>query len=205
MAEIKIEKKPPVWPWIIAALVIIGIILYFVLRDDNGETDTQDRGTTQQTDTVKRTNDRSMQTTPARADGDAVTSYVQYVGDDRGMGLDHAYTSGAFTRLEAAVRAKAMQLDYDVQVDLQQIDDHTSHITDDPYETTHANHIRSAADALSSAMRNMQREHFPNLDQQAQRVETAASSIDQNTLTLDQRDAVKGFFDESANLLRSMQ
>lgn len=33
MAEIKIEKKKPVWPWIIAVLVIAAIIYYVFCVD----------------------------------------------------------------------------------------------------------------------------------------------------------------------------
>ena len=33
MAEIKIEKKKPVWPWIVVAL-IIAALLYFLLLSD---------------------------------------------------------------------------------------------------------------------------------------------------------------------------
>ena len=33
MAEIKIEKKKPVWPWIIVALIVLGAIAYFVFYD----------------------------------------------------------------------------------------------------------------------------------------------------------------------------
>jgi hypothetical protein len=34
MAEIKIEKKKPIWPWIIALLLIGAIVYYVFLRDD---------------------------------------------------------------------------------------------------------------------------------------------------------------------------
>lgn len=34
MAEIKIEKKKPVWPWI-AALLIIAAVVYFIFFTDN--------------------------------------------------------------------------------------------------------------------------------------------------------------------------
>jgi hypothetical protein len=34
MAEIKIEKKKPIWPWIVAVL-IIAALLYFVFLKDN--------------------------------------------------------------------------------------------------------------------------------------------------------------------------
>jgi hypothetical protein len=206
MAEIKIEKKP-VWPWVLVALLVIGVIIFFLVRDDgagNGmATPPPER------DRMERANDRpERQETPERRDRaqvNEVQDYVTFVADDeRSMGLDHEYTSGAMERLREAVKAKADQLDHDIQADLGRIDDDVDHITDDPYETTHANHIRSAADALSTAMRNMQQEHYPNLDQQARQVEQAASDIDPNTLTLEQRDAVKGFFDRSAELLRNM-
>lgn len=39
MAEIKIEKKKPVWPWI-AAVLIIGALIYYIFAKDQ-ETDTE--------------------------------------------------------------------------------------------------------------------------------------------------------------------
>ncbi|KQB42582.1 hypothetical protein [Flavobacterium aquidurense] len=38
MAEIKIEKKKPVWPWIVAVLLISAIIYYIFLRDNETQT-----------------------------------------------------------------------------------------------------------------------------------------------------------------------
>ena len=35
MAEIKIEKKKPIWPWFIAILVV-GALIYFIFIKDNG-------------------------------------------------------------------------------------------------------------------------------------------------------------------------
>ena len=34
MAEIKIEKKKPIWPWIVAVL-IIGALIYYIFVQDN--------------------------------------------------------------------------------------------------------------------------------------------------------------------------
>lgn len=33
MAEIKIEKKKPIWPWIVALLIIGGLIYYIFVTD----------------------------------------------------------------------------------------------------------------------------------------------------------------------------
>lgn len=39
MAEIKIEKKKPIWPWIVA-LLIIGALVYYIFVKDH-ETDSE--------------------------------------------------------------------------------------------------------------------------------------------------------------------
>ncbi len=42
MAEIKIEKKRPVWPWILLILGIAALIYFLVFRDEDGELIEQD-------------------------------------------------------------------------------------------------------------------------------------------------------------------
>lgn len=40
MAEIKVEKKKPVWPWILLIIIILGIVVYLFVYDDyNDEVD----------------------------------------------------------------------------------------------------------------------------------------------------------------------
>ena len=197
MAEIKIEKKAPVWPWILAIIIIAALLLYFlVFNDDKGETVVvgTERDTTEQVteDDQNITNDG------------AVAEYVQLITSDRAMGLDHEYTNEAFESLRNAIEARAEQVGYDISADMEQIKDHRDHITNDPYETTHANHIRGAAMVLTNAMQNLQRAHFPNVTDKMEEVRKAADSIDANTLTLEQKSAVKSFFDKSAELLQNM-
>lgn len=43
MAEIKIEKKKPVWPWILVGLIILVVIFFLVFaNEDDNEIDTDD-------------------------------------------------------------------------------------------------------------------------------------------------------------------
>lgn len=37
MAEIKIEKKKPVWPWIVAILLIGAVVYYIYFREDESQ------------------------------------------------------------------------------------------------------------------------------------------------------------------------
>ena len=48
MAEIKIEKRKPIWPWIVVVL-IIAALLYFVFLKDN---DIQNEGNVEIQDTT---------------------------------------------------------------------------------------------------------------------------------------------------------
>lgn len=53
MAEIKIEKKRPVWPWIVAALLIAGLVYFFVVREEQVQyEETTEVETTTVTDTI---------------------------------------------------------------------------------------------------------------------------------------------------------
>lgn len=38
MAEIKIEKRKPIWPWIIAIVLIVAVIYFVYMRDNQTQT-----------------------------------------------------------------------------------------------------------------------------------------------------------------------
>lgn len=39
MTEIKIEKKRPVWPWIVALLLIAGLVYFVFLKNNQAQND----------------------------------------------------------------------------------------------------------------------------------------------------------------------
>ncbi len=61
MAEIKIEKKKPIWPWIVALVLVLGLV-YFIFLKDN---DMQVQNTTEieNTTSVDTMNTTSIDTT----------------------------------------------------------------------------------------------------------------------------------------------
>ena len=88
MAEIKIEKKPPIWPWILLGLLVLGFLVYwFALRDH----DTDDRMGMEEVENTEMvtTNETGNETGPVGS--------VAFVNNDPdAMGLDHEYTNEAF-------------------------------------------------------------------------------------------------------------
>jgi uncharacterized membrane-anchored protein YhcB (DUF1043 family) len=195
MAEIKIEKKKPIWPWVLLGLLVLGLIIYFlVFYDSNGEDREQITDTTVTTDQ-----------TQDPINNNTVSEYVTFVqADTSSMGLDHEYTNEALLKLTNATEAMADEVGYDVERDIQNVRDYAQKITQDPFETTHANNIRDAANILANVLQNIQQAEFPNLANQASEVKNAAEAITPEELTLDQKQDVKSFFNSAASLLEEM-
>lgn len=215
MAEIKIEKKKPVWPWILLGLIILGVILYFLLADNNRDDmddmddDIERVDTTYQT---TQTGDRGAATWPdeanrtpsATANNQSVDTYLSHVGNTSRMGVEHEYTNNALLHLINAVDYKAQEQNVNIQTDLTEIRNDARAITQNPQATNHANNIRNAATKLTNAMEKIQKEKFPNLSQDITDVRNAAQDIDTSVPTLEQRDKINSFFNEAADVLRKM-
>lgn len=209
MAEIKIEKKKPIWPWIILALVILALLYFFVFADDNDDNlnETNTEQVEEETVWADDTDTTSWETTGNTGDtltGQGVEGYLSYISDDNRMGIDHEYTNNAIIQLMNAVQAKANEMNYDISADMQSIRQDAQEIQQDPTATTHANKIKDAGTKLANVIERMQQEEYPNLSNDAQEVKTAAQNIDTSTQTLQQRDQIKKFFDEAGDVLRKM-
>lgn len=191
MAEIKIEKKKSIWPWILLGLVILAVVLYFLFFKNKTE-----NATTSVSDT----------TAVAIHNGnDTVTDYINFVnGDTSKMALDHSYSSQALIKLVQATQAMANNKGYDVKADLDQARDYANQITKNPLETNHADKIKKAAQIISTSLQNIQMAKYPALNMEAEGVKSAASNINPDVLTLDQKQAVQLFFDKAAMLLQKM-
>jgi hypothetical protein len=197
MAEIKIEKKKPVWPWILLAVVVVGIIIWWAAADDDN-----DRAMTDDTTQMQEADRNDTY----RPDAGAVNTYVMMF-DERNTGemsLDHDFTNKALANLIEAVRAQAKEDGYDVKADLDQARQYADVVTQDPYETSHADNIRKAAETIARALHNMQQANYPHLNNEAQEVQDAARNIKPGELTLEQKSEVKTFFRKSADLLDKM-
>ncbi|MCM4160628.1 hypothetical protein FHG64_18495 [Antarcticibacterium flavum] len=214
MAEIKIEKKKPIWPWILVGLIILGIILYFLFAGNDDDMDDMDDNRTEQvsdttyTDAQRRDNDNSTmgwdETSRDTLNDDSVSNYLSHVGDRERMGVDHEYTNNALIHLIDAVEAKAAEVNMDIDKDLEEMRDEAEAITQNPQATNHADKIKETGNKIVDVLERMQEENFPNLSGDVEDVRTALQDIDSSTLTLEQKEEINSFFREAADVLRSM-
>ncbi|MDT0651592.1 hypothetical protein [Autumnicola edwardsiae] len=206
MAEIKVEKKKPIWPWIIAGLIVLAILyfLFFANGDDNEITDEDNQE--QVVDTTYQENNSTARYEDNRSDTltGGISGFLSYVGDKSKMGIDHEYTNNALIYLMNAVQVKANDLNVNIDTDMQQIRQQAEAITNDPMATNHADKIKNAGSDLADVIEKLQQENFPDLSQDVQEVKTAVEDIDPSVLTLEQKDKVNKFFDEAGDVLEKM-
>ena len=198
MAEIKIEKKKTIWPWIILGILLLLAVFYFTSK----ETAVLDENEPVEEVYEEPIDDMESEEN-VTAFATALTSYSNYI-DNAEMGIDHEYSNGALLYLINAVEAKADQLNVDINADLEEARKNAAIITEDPEALNHANLIRDAGMIISRALTTIQKSEYPNLTTEASDVEMAVSKIKKDEQTLNQKDDVNGFFKSAESLLEKM-
>lgn len=232
MTEIKIEKRKPIWPWVLTGLVIVAVVGYFMFTgDDNTRYDRQESayGVESDNDNKSQTqygddkDNGGMAITDGNEDGadinsrnrtgnertgqqnPAIASYIEFVNNRvENRDLDHQTVSQAFKQLTDATNAKASEVGYQTTRDLQNAKQNIDQITNEPFETTHADKIRKTADILSNELMKIQEAKYPDLKNEASDLRDASNSIEPEEMAFDQSDAIKNFLTESADLLEEM-
>ncbi|MFT5252824.1 MAG: hypothetical protein ACI87N_001846 [Flavobacteriales bacterium] len=199
MAEIKIEQKKPIWPWLLVGIVIVAFLLYFlVFRDSSENTETV-------TEVESITNTDESDLLEVKENNGTVVAYVKFVeNSEENMSLNHEYTNEALVKLIEATNAIANEVDYDAQADMEEVREYAKMIEQDSFETTHANNIRKADDILTNILQNIQKAKYPGLGVEVTALKSASEAIKPGILTLEQKDEVKTFFIKAADLLQKM-
>lgn len=201
MAEIKIEQRKQIWPWLLLGLAIIALLIYFLGFRNNGKT--TDTEAEDDTDYITATDPIDL--VDIKENNSTVVAYVDFVENSKvKMDLDHAYTNEALLKLIDATNAIAEEVDYEVKADLGKAKDYANMITKDPFDTTHADNIRKADDIIVNVLQNIQKAKYPSLANEVNELKNAATSIKPEVLTLDQKEAVKNFFAKASDLLQKM-
>lgn len=199
MTEIKIEQKKMIWPWLLLGLIIVALLGYYFLYRDN----CKNTAVVAEKEYITNTNESDL--IALNENNSTVNSYVAFVESNKDeMSLDHDFSNEALLKLIEATEAMGDEVGYEVRVDLEQLREYANAITKDPFETTHADNIRKAADMLTNVLHNIQVAKFPSLTNEVAELKNASESIKPNVLTLNQKVEVRTFFAKAANLLQKM-
>lgn len=221
MAEIKIEKKKPAWPWVLVALIVIGVVGYFIFANNDGRQNNDsayDRGSDinkpanvgtdnarAERDNTRVLNQQNGQT--ATGNDQAVAEYVEFVRSDLKSkdlkSINHEKLREAFVHLTEATEAKAAEVGY-TSSRLNIAREHADQLVADRSDTTHTQNIRATADILSEELVNIQQQKFPDLNMEASKLKDASASIKPEETVADQRQEIRSFLTDAADLLEEM-
>jgi len=190
MADIQIEKKKTIWPWVLLGLLLLAGIIYFVWCNNNQEVG-------HEAQTIQQVEETTTLT--------ALEKYTTHIGDEGKMGLDHEYSNGALIYLIEAVQEIADEKQVNLWADLSEARRLADEITEDPSSLKHADKIKNAGNIISKALATLQTQSYPDLANEATAVQNAVSEIKVATPTLDQKDAVNALFTTAEDLLIKMK
>jgi len=201
MAEIKIEQKKQVWPWLLAGLVVAALVIYFLMFRDNDNVNKVEIVTEE--NFVSDTNENNL--LDVKENNSTVAAFISFVESDTNrVSLDYAYTNEALLKLTSATDAMADEIGYDVRADLDKVKESALLIINEPFESSKANNIRNATDMSTTSLQNMQLAKYPWLSDEVEELRSASTAINPLALTLEQKDAVKNYFAKAADLLEKM-
>lgn len=199
MAEIKIEKKKVVWPWVLLAIILLAIIFYYAYDKDEVVT----------TNDVEKIDQKEETSLNNLALGDAtitsINEYNAFVNDESKMDVDHEYSNEALLKLINTTDEVAYDLDVNITADLDAAKDKADYITEDPEKINHADKIKNAGTIITRALAKIQTQKFPELSSEMATVQAAVMDIDIEEETLDQKNDVKTFFKKAGMLLTKMK
>lgn len=198
MAEINIEKKKPIWPWILLGLLLAAIVLFFVLSDNDEQSEqASDEPVIEETSSQDEQEKRKMT---------SLSTFIKTVEEEDGkMGIDHVYTHRALTQMTEAMRAVAEQQNIDINADLDILVNRADSVKQDPLELTHANSIKKAFETANAAFATLaQQAQAENVEEGVEHLETHTENLELDKPTLEQRQEVKGYFDKAAEILQKI-
>ncbi|MDO9614452.1 MAG: hypothetical protein Q7J86_07985, partial [Bacteroidota bacterium] len=138
MTVIRIEKKKPVWPWILG-LGIVALLAYLFVFNDKKEPVQE----------VQFTEDLINVTEFNRT----VAAYVNFIKEDTlKMEYNDSFSKEAFLKLVDATNAMADEINYDIHSNMARVVKYVNRIKADPIQTAHADDFRKAADILTNAV-----------------------------------------------------
>jgi hypothetical protein len=205
MAEIEIKKKTPIWPWIVGILAVLAILYFmFLYGDDDVDADDVTNDVEMVTDDVSNSDYETSNPFSEMAVS-AISGYQMFIAKEPEMGLEHQYTHTALNKLIDATEAVANTLSVDITAELETARENSDFVTKDTYDVDHADKINNAGNIIVQALDKIQNEKFPDLDESSTELQNSVTNIQPATQTLEQKAAVKNFFEKAGDLLTNMK
>ncbi|WP_100615746.1 hypothetical protein [Confluentibacter citreus] len=209
MAEIKIEKKSPIWPWILLAIAVIAIIVYFVYNNEDNPSIYDNDTNSEMRDTISNTYDDGYQSTaPYVGSSNAVQEFENSIIDSTRIGIDSTYTKTAIVNLAKVVSLKADQLNLQPSIALENLkyySDRSNGMTNSELpESSEIINFKTVSKDIVTVLETIQTKNYPSLQDEVSELKEASSKIDNNIATKEQQSTIQTFFTKAKKVVNNM-
>lgn len=205
MAEINIEKKKnskPVWPWILAALVLIGII--WAVAEMGG-----DEAEVAEVAAVEEPYEEAPVVTDPQANiiEEAPEDFVSYVEDEEiknRMGEDHQVTGEALIKLSASLE-ELSQNNNAYSQEINDIREAGQEIQSEPQSQQHADKVQNAFISVANVLEQIKQNQYPDAQADVEGLQEKASEIEADKQLTEQKEVIQDFFEKTADAIEQMK
>ncbi|WP_373058412.1 hypothetical protein [Zunongwangia sp. H14] len=194
MAEIHVEKKKPVWPWVLLIIIIVLALLYFFVWADNDTDDVSEEDNIEKIEQYE-TEDYASNDYPENAVGEYL-SYVDRGSDDDLLGDDPRSQQKAMMLLLEAVEEKAIELNRSPGPEMESISQWDAQKQIDS--------IKQTGKVVVDNLENIQKEQYPALQDDVAELRADLDELPVNQSQDERNLFLSDFFTKAADILRQM-
>ncbi|RAJ25171.1 hypothetical protein LX77_01472 [Gelidibacter algens] len=212
MAEIKIEKKRPVWPWVVLILIVLAIIVYFIYenRDNDDYNDDLNDGTTteQMDDSIDLQSDSTYDPNQNYSSTfDEFSAFEESISDSTRIAVDSSYTKKAFSNLAKAVVAKADESALQNSEALNYLRDYST-LSANMSSTTQgmeaSKNFKTPSEEIVTVLGAIQSKKYPALQSQVSDLKQIAAKVDGSKRMDGQQAFMNSFLNKAKDVLQAM-
>lgn len=207
MAEIKIEKKRPVWPWVLLVIIVLALIFFFAFFYDTTDDDVMDNTETEETDDVQTSLDEmedvggwdETDSLDQNNEDSGASGLTALANDETRLVADTVYTQNAFRQLIDLIQVKAAENSFNATSQLQELRKEV-----DSLGENYTASVQDVSTGIADLLKNLQTQNFPQLANETAEVKKAASQINSASAKEEQARQLNHFFEETSKLLEQM-
>jgi len=208
MAEIKIRKKSPIWPWILLVLIILAALWYFFIYLDTADIDdaddVDDVNTEQIDDESYNSEDNTNSDAYSETDSTYNTSGSNQLSSQP-VTTTIADANKSMIDLIDAVRTKSLQTKVTISNDLKAQREKLVKTTSSTSESSWMNTMKSSGDQIIAAMQTLQKEKYPQLTNEVTSAQNSLQMVDASKTFEDQKARIDTFIRDVVTTLNKMQ
>ncbi|PKQ45054.1 hypothetical protein [Confluentibacter flavum] len=210
MAEIKIEKKSPIWPWILLVIAVIAIVAYFVYNSDNDDDTIYDNDMNdERMDTNSNTYEDGYQSTaPYTSSTSAIQEFENSVTDSTRIGTDSTYTKTAIINLAKVVSMKADELNLQPSIALENLRYYSNRrdgmTNSELPESSDVINFKTVSNDIVAVLEILQTNSYPSLQDEIAELKQTSNKIDNSIATKEQQSTIQTFFTKARKVVNNM-